>query len=150
MVDRPIFILNGANLDLVGTREPGHYGDMTLADIERACRARADGLGFGIDFRQTNSEGELVGWIHEAEGAAGLVLNAGAYTHTSIAIHDALRALTRPSVEVHLSNIFAREPFRHHSYVAPVVRGSICGLGAKGYELAIEAVAALVGAERAG
>jgi 3-dehydroquinate dehydratase-2 len=142
---KPIFVLNGANLNLVGVREPAIYGAETLSDIRRRTEARAEALGLAVDFRQSNSEGTLVDWIQEArEAAEGIVLNAGAYTHTSIAILDALNAAERPVIEVHLSNIFRREPFRHTSYVTPAAQGLICGFGPKGYELAIEAMAALL------
>ncbi len=135
-----IFILNGPNLNLLGEREPAVYGHTTLADIEYACRQRAEALGASTDFRQSNAEGELIDWIHQARrDADALIINAGAYTHTSIAIMDALLALTIPVIEVHLSNIFRRESFRHHSYISQAATGLICGLGAKGYELAIEA-----------
>jgi 3-dehydroquinate dehydratase-2 len=140
-----IFVLNGPNLNLLGKREPALYGIGTLADIEKACVARGKDLGFRIDFRQDNREGVLVDWIQEAgEKAAGIVLNAGAYTHTSIAIHDALRACGVPVIEVHLSNIFARERFRHHSFVSAVAKGVICGLGPQGYTLALEALQSFV------
>src|SRR5690606_41486952 len=123
----PVFVLNGPNLNLLGKREPGIYGSETLADIEAACRETGERIGLAVDFRQTNVEGVLVDWIQEAgEAAKGLVLNAGAYTHTSIAIHDALRASGLPIIEVHLSNIFARETFRHHAYVSPVARAVTC------------------------
>lgn len=140
-MDRPVYVLNGPNLNMLGQRETGIYGALTLAGIEELCRARAGALGMTVEFRQTNHEGELVDWIHEAgrEGGA-IVLNAGAYTHTSVAVHDALRSVDAPVIEVHLTNIFAREPFRHHSYVSPIARGIICGFGAKGYELALEAL----------
>ncbi|QNT71060.1 type II 3-dehydroquinate dehydratase [Defluviicoccus vanus] len=135
-----IFILNGPNLNLLGEREPAVYGHTTLADIEHACRQRAEALGASTDFRQSNAEGDLIDWIHQARrDADALIINAGAYTHTSIAIMDALLALTIPVIEVHLSNIFRRESFRHHSYISQAATGMICGLGAKGYELAIEA-----------
>ena len=138
-----VYVLNGPNLNLLGTREPEIYGKTTLADIEKMVADRAVTLGLTIDFRQSNSEGELVTWIQEArEAACGLILNAAAYTHTSIAILDALSALDIPIMEVHLSNIFKREEFRHHSYVSPVAQGVICGLGALGYELALEAIRA--------
>lgn len=138
---KPIYVLNGPNLNLLGTREPEIYGKTTLADIKRMVADRAVTLGLETDFRQTNSEGELVNWIQEArEAASGLILNAAAYSHTSIAIFDALSALEIPIMEVHLSNIFKREEFRHHSYVSPVAQGVICGLGAHGYELALEAI----------
>ncbi len=141
-----ILVLNGPNLNLLGKREPGLYGAGTLADIEAACAAKGKELGFRIDFRQTNIEGVLVEWIQQApESAAGIVLNAGAYTHTSIAIHDALRAAALPVIEVHLSNVFARERFRHHSFVSPVAKGIIVGLGPIGYTLALEALAAELG-----
>ena len=137
-----ILVLNGPNLNLLGRREPGIYGRETLADIEAACRRRAEDLGLGLDWRQSNAEGQLVDWIQEAEGrAAAIVINAGAYTHTSIAILDALLAVSVPVIEVHLSNIFRREDFRHVSYVSRAAQGLICGLGAYGYELAIEAAA---------
>ncbi len=140
-----LYILNGPNLNLLGTREPEVYGRATLADIEKLCRDAAKKHGFEIVFRQTNVEGELVDWLHEARTkAAGVVLNAGAYTHTSIAIHDALKATTMPVVEVHLSNPFARESFRHHSYVSSVAQGVICGFGAQGYVFAIDALAGVL------
>jgi 3-dehydroquinate dehydratase-2 len=143
---KPIFVLNGANLNLTGLREPAIYGVETLADIRRRTEARAEALGHVVDFRQSNSEGALVDWIQEArEAAEGIVINAGAYTHTSIAILDALSAAARPVIELHLSNIFRREPFRHISYVTPAAHGLICGFGSKGYELAIEAMADLLG-----
>jgi 3-dehydroquinate dehydratase-2 len=136
-----IFVLNGPNLNLLGKREPGLYGTGTLADIEKACTARGKTLGLAVDFRQTNIEGVLVDWIQEAgEKAKGIIINPGAYTHTSVAIHDAIRGTGLPVIEVHLSNIFARERFRHHSYVSPVAKGVICGLGPLGYTLAIEAL----------
>jgi 3-dehydroquinate dehydratase-2 len=143
---KPIFVLNGPNLNLVGVREPAIYGSVTLDAIRRLTEARARSLGLEVDFRQTNSEGQLVDWIQEArERAAGIVLNAGAYTHTSIAILDALSAAERPVIELHLSNVFRREPFRHTSYVSPAAHGLICGFGPKGYELAMEAMADLLG-----
>ncbi len=138
---KPIFILNGPNLNLIGEREPEIYGADTLASIEQGLRGQAAEAGFEIVFRQSNHEGVLVDWIQEARGgASALILNAGAYTHSSIAILDALRALSAPVVEVHLSNIFKREPYRHHSYVSPAATGVICGFGAQGYRLALAAV----------
>lgn len=143
----PIFILNGPNLNLLGQREPEIYGHDTLESIKAACAARAASHGRSIDFRQTNHEGVLVDWLHEAaHGACGVVLNAGAYSHTSVALHDAARALTVPLIEAHLSNPSARESFRHHSYISPVAQGVVAGFGLLSYLLAIEAAHALAGA----
>lgn len=141
---RPLIsILNGPNLNLLGEREPAVYGRETLLDLEHCCRDEAATLGVDIDFRQTNHEGELVTWIQESrKGVAGLILNAGAYTHTSVALLDALTVLNVPIIEVHLSNIFRRESFRHHSYVSPAATGVVCGLGFDGYRLALRALAA--------
>ncbi len=140
-----ILILNGPNLNLLGTREPAIYGRETLADIKEMCADKGEALDLEIDFRQSNAEGELVAWIQEARGrAAGIVVNAAGLTHTSVAILDALLAAELPVVEVHLSNIFRREQFRRRSYVARAARGVICGLGAHGYVLALEAMARLV------
>ena len=126
---------------MLGVRQPEIYGHETLADIETACRARASELGLEIDFRQSNVEGELVTWIQEArERVGGIVINAAAYTHTSIALLDALNLIEAPIIEVHLSNIYARDAFRHHSYVSPVATGVICGLGSIGYLLALDAI----------
>jgi 3-dehydroquinate dehydratase-2 len=137
-----ILVLNGPNLNLLGVREPKTYGSGTLADIEEACLERAAALDLSLDFRQSNHEGQLVDWIQEArESADGIIINAGAYTHTSIAILDALRACELPIIEVHLSNVFAREAYRHHSYISSVARGVICGFGAHSYILALEAIA---------
>jgi len=148
---KPIYVLNGPNLNLLGTREPEVYGRETLDDLRQRCERKAKSLGFVVDFRQSNLEGELVTWIQEARTeAAGLIVNAGALTHTSIAILDALLACPVPSVEVHLSNIFAREPFRHRSYISKAAKGVICGFGGLGYELAIEALAATVSPGKAG
>ncbi len=139
---KPIYVLNGPNLNMLGTREPAIYGSDTLADIETRTEACAKGLGLTIDFRQSNVEGELVNWIQDARTKAqGIVLNAGGYTHTSVAILDALQAAELPVIEVHLSNIFRRDQFRQHSYISLAATGVICGLGAKGYELALEAMA---------
>ena len=143
-----VFILNGPNLNLLGVREPSVYGRDTLGDIEERCSARAAALGLEIDFRQTNHEGQLVDWIQEArESADGIILNAGALTHTSVALLDALSAAELPVIEVHLSNIFRRESFRHHSYVSLAANGVICGLGARGYELALDGIASLIESE---
>lgn len=140
-----VFVLNGPNLNLLGTREPDIYGRETLADIDRMCAARAKELGLAVELRQSNNEGQLVDWIQEAgAAAAGIVINPAAYTHTSVAIMDALKQAPCPIVEVHLSNIFRREPFRHRSYVSPVANGVICGFGSQGYILALEAIARLV------
>ena len=140
-----VFILNGPNLNLLGVREPSIYGLDTLGDVEERCTARAAALGLEIDFRQSNHEGQLVDWIQEArESADGIILNAGALTHTSVALFDALSAADLPIIEVHLSNIFRRESFRHNSYVSLAANGVICGLGAQGYELALDAIASLI------
>lgn len=146
MADNPtILVLNGPNLNLLGLREPDIYGHETLVDIEEACLESAVALDLAIDFRQSNHEGQLVDWIHEARQTAdGIVLNAGAFSHTSIAILDALNAAALPVIEVHLSNIYRREEFRHHSYVSRAARGVICGFGGHGYELALMALARLL------
>jgi 3-dehydroquinate dehydratase-2 len=137
-----VLILNGPNLNMLGVREPGVYGGETLEAIKSRCEVRAKALGLTVDFRQTNTEGELVSWIQAARGQfAGIIINAGAYTHTSVAIHDALRLGEAPIIEVHLSNIYKRESFRHHSYVSPVAQGVICGFGGQGYEMALDAIA---------
>jgi 3-dehydroquinate dehydratase II len=139
---KPIYVLNGPNLNMLGTRQPEIYGAETLADVHARLERRAAPLGLTVDFRQSNHEGVLVDWIQEArEKAAGLIGNFGAYTHTSVALLDALLLLDIPVIEVHLSNLYKREPFRHHSYIARAATGMICGLGPKGYELALEALA---------
>ena len=140
-----IFILNGPNLNMLGTRQPSIYGYETLADIEKACHRHAAVLDLMVDFRQSNYEGELVSWIQEASHkASGLILNAGAYTHTSLAILDSLALVKQPIIEVHLSNIHAREQFRHHSYVTHIASGLITGFGAYGYRLALTAMIELL------
>ena len=146
MADNPsVWVLNGPNLNLLGEREPDTYGGESLGDIEKRCLKAAKQAKLELEFRQTNHEGELVAWIQEArEGAAGLAINAGAYTHTSVAVHDALRLLSIPIVEVHLSNIFAREAFRHHSYVSAAATGVICGFGGDSYLLALQALAGII------
>jgi 3-dehydroquinate dehydratase-2 len=142
-----IWVLNGPNLNLLGTREPGVYGAQTLADVEASCRDAASRHGWQLDFRQSNHEGVLVDWIqeagrgHAAGGVAGVVFNAGAYTHTSVALHDAMKAVAVPVIEVHLSNVHAREPFRHHSYLSPAAAGIVVGFGVAGYALAIDGLA---------
>lgn len=141
-MSRKILILNGPNLNLLGTREPEIYGSETLADIERLCGETAKELGLEIDFRQSNNEGEMVSNIQEVrDNFAGVIINAAAYTHTSVAIMDALLAVEKPVIEVHLSNIYRRESFRHHSYVSQAATGVICGFGSAGYKLALEAMA---------
>ena len=145
MAGATILVLNGPNLNLLGVREPQTYGRETLADIEESCLERAAALDLSVDFRQSNDEGQLIDWIQEArENADGIIINAGGYTHSSIAILDALKAAELPIIEVHLSNIFRREPFRHLSYVSMAAAGVICGLGSHGYLLALEAIARLI------
>jgi 3-dehydroquinate dehydratase-2 len=144
-MSKPIYVLNGPNLNLLGVREPEIYGHDTLSDIETRCRSLLEGTGHGLVFRQSNHEGELVDWIQEARTeACALIINPAAYTHTSVALHDALKALSVPIIECHLSNPHARESFRHHSYVSLAANGVIAGFGAIGYELAIRAVLSLV------
>ncbi|MEX2298010.1 MAG: type II 3-dehydroquinate dehydratase [Dongiaceae bacterium] len=146
MAKRPtILVLNGPNLNLLGTREPATYGRETLDDIKAACGKHGETLGLAIEFRQTNREDELIGWVQQARGsAAGIVINPAGYSHTTIALLDALLAVGLPTIEVHLSNIFARESFRHHSYVSRAARGVICGLGSQGYRLALTAMAEIL------
>lgn len=144
-----VLILNGPNLNLLGTREPEVYGRTTLEDIEAACRKQAGELGLAVDFRQSNAEAELIEWIQTAKSASdAVILNAGAYTHTSVAILDALQAMDLPLIEVHLSNIYKREAFRHHSYVSQAADGVICGLGMEGYLLALRALAGKLGSQQ--
>ncbi len=142
-----IYVLNGPNLNLLGTREPETYGHATLADVERLCADTAAQFGLKADCRQSNHEGELIDFIHEAHArkAAGIVINAGGYSHTSIALHDALAAVKIPAVEVHVSNIYARDSFRHHSFTASAAFATLCGFGIDGYRLAISGLAARIG-----
>jgi 3-dehydroquinate dehydratase-2 len=146
MAEKPVvFVLNGPNLNLLGTREPGIYGSDTLDDIAGRLDDKALGLGLVVDVRQSNHEGHLIDWLHEAQsvGAKAVILNAGAFTHTSVAIYDAMKAIKVPVFEVHISNPHARETFRHHSYVSLAARGIIAGFGPLGYELALDAAAKL-------
>lgn len=145
---RKILLINGPNLNMLGVREPEIYGTQTLADIRRACEARATSLNLELDFRQSNSEGELVDWIQAARGTCeGIVINPAAYTHTSLAMMDALALTELPVIEIHLSNVFKRESFRQFSYVSPVARGMLCGFGSHGYLLALEAIANILDQE---
>ncbi|CAI3935314.1 3-dehydroquinate dehydratase (AroQ) (PDB:1D0I) [Commensalibacter communis] len=140
-----VYVLNGPNLNMLGMRQPQIYGSATLDDVEQICIQNAENLEIAIDFRQTNDEGELVSWIQECKGKAkGIVINAGAYSHTSIATLDALLSVELPVIEVHISNIYRRESFRHHSYVSHAATGVICGLGLQGYALALAAIADLI------
>jgi len=140
-----IAVLNGPNLNLLGLREPELYGEQTLDDVEALCAEAAEALGLAIDFRQTNGEGELVSWVQECRGRAqGIVINPAGYTTTSIALMDALLAVQLPVIEVHLTNIHKREEFRQHSYVSKAALGVICGLGARGYVLALRALAEIL------
>ncbi|HEV7435737.1 MAG TPA: type II 3-dehydroquinate dehydratase [Pseudorhizobium sp.] len=140
-MSKTVFVLNGPNLNMLGKREPGIYGGKTLKDIENDCVAMGRDLGLTLDFRQSNHEGVLVDWLHEAgENAVGVAMNAGAYTHTSLALHDAIRAISIPVIEVHISNVHAREAFRHHSMIAPACKGVICGFGPTSYVLALHAL----------
>ena len=150
---KKILVLNGPNLNLLGTREPAVYGRETLADVERLCRDEGARLGVVVECRQSNHEGDLVDWIHEAGRATaagdtmGVVLNAGAYTHTSVALHDAIKGAGVPVIELHISNVHAREEFRHHSVISPVARGIVVGFGVPGYSLAIRGLFELHEAE---
>ena len=142
---KTIYVINGPNLNLLGTREPGIYGHFTLADVEKLCRARAKELGHEIEFRQTNHEGQIIDWFHEARAnkAAGVVINPAGYTTTSVAILDAILAVGLPVVEIHITNIHAREEFRHHSYISKAAKAVVCGFGIEGYALAISGLVAL-------
>ncbi|WP_439404286.1 type II 3-dehydroquinate dehydratase [Bradyrhizobium sp. DASA03076] len=142
-----ILVLNGRNLNVLGTREPETYGHATLAEVEKLCRETAASFGIKADCRQSNREGELIDFIHEAHGrkTKGIIINAGGYSHGSIALHDALLAVQIPTVEVHVTNIHARDGFRHHSYTARAALASLCGFGIEGYRLAIQGLAAKLG-----
>ncbi len=145
-----VYVLNGPNLNLLGKREPEHYGHASLQDVEKLCRETAKRHRLDIEFRQSNHEGEIVESVHEAgaKRAAGIIINAGAYTHTSVALRDALVGVGLPVIEVHISNIFARESFRHRSHIAPVAKASLCGFGTEGYALAIDGLATLLAAQK--
>ncbi len=140
-----VFVLNGPNLNLLGTREPEIYGHDTLDDVAQRLDERANALGLAIEMRQSNHEGHLCDWLHEAQacGAKAVLLNAGALTHTSLALYDAIKSITTPVIEVHISNPAAREAYRHHSYVGMAAKGTVAGLGTYGYELALDAAARL-------
>lgn len=146
---KTVFVLNGPNLNLLGTREPQVYGSQTLADVEALCERACAANGFALDFRQTNHEGALVDWIHEAGTLhangklAGVILNAGAYTHTSIALLDAIKGTGIPLIELHISNVHAREAFRHHSFISPAAKAVMAGFGVNGYALAVAGLAGL-------
>ncbi|WP_395069507.1 type II 3-dehydroquinate dehydratase [Paraburkholderia silvatlantica] len=143
-----VLVLNGPNLNLLGTREPAIYGAETLDDVARLCRETAGRLGLEIDFRQSNAEHQLIDWLHEARTRVdGIVINPAAYTHTSVAIADALSAIAKPVIEVHISNVHKREAFRHHSFVSPVAEAIIVGCGTQGYGLALERMATLLAKE---
>lgn len=147
---KTVFILNGPNLNLLGTREPSIYGAATLADVEQLAAVACAQHGLKLVFRQSNHEGQLIDWIHEAgrlhaqDQLAGLIINAGAYTHTSVALHDAIKGTGIICIELHISNVFAREAFRHHSYISPVAKAVMCGFGVNGYPLAVNALADMV------
>lgn len=150
---KTVFVLNGPNLNLLGTREPQVYGSQTLDDVQALCERACMAHGFALDFRQTNHEGALVDWLHEAGrlqaagSLAGVILNAGAYTHTSVALHDAIKGTGITLIELHISNVHAREAFRHHSYISPAAKAVMAGFGVNGYALAIAGLAGLVVAQ---
>jgi 3-dehydroquinate dehydratase-2 len=142
---KTIYVVNGPNLNLLGTREPQIYGHSTLDDVEALCRKTAAGHGYAVEFRQSNHEGDILDWLHEAgaKAAAGVVLNPGGLTHTSVSLHDAIKSISVPVIETHISNIHAREPWRSHSYVSPAAQAVVCGFGIAGYALAIDGIAAM-------
>ena len=150
MTAKPIYVLNGSNLNLLGEREPHIYGHTTLTDIEDICGRTAAAGRHGIAFRQSNHEGQIIDWIHEARREAdAIVINAGAFTHTSLAIHDALKAFSGPIIELHITNVHRRETFRHHSYISFAATAVMCGLGPEGYGIAVDAAAMLVDEQKA-
>ena len=144
---KTLYVLNGPNLNLLGSREPQIYGRSTLRDVEKLCRKAAASHGYAVEFRQSNHEGDIVDWIQEAGAskAVGVVLNPGGLTHTSVSVHDAIKAVSVPVIETHISNIHAREPWRRHSYVSFAAKAIICGFGVAGYALAIDGIAAMAG-----
>jgi 3-dehydroquinate dehydratase II len=144
-----IYVLNGPNLNMLGTREPEKYGHSTLSDVEKLCRETAQRFGITVEFRQSNHEGALVDWIQEAKqkGAAGIVINPAGYTTTSVAILDAIFAVSLPTIEIHITNIHQREEYRHHSYISKGAKAVICGFGVEGYALAIAGLASIIGAK---
>ena len=146
---KTIYVLNGPNLNSLGTREPEKYGRSTLKDVEKLCRKTAERYGLEVDFRQTAREGELVEWFHEAKAkkSAGIVINPAGYSHSSVAILDAINAVAIPTIEVHITNIHQREEFRHHSYISRGAKAVICGFGVEGYALAIQGLAGVIGAK---
>lgn len=149
-MSKPIFIINGPNLNMLGTREPHIYGSTTLAQVGQMCEARAKEVGLTVSFRQSNSETEIIGWCHEAiNGADGIIINPAAFTHTSVAILDALNMVKAPIIELHISNPHKRESFRHHSYITFAATALICGLGVAGYPIAVSAMAELLKAKKA-
>lgn len=149
-MSKPVLILNGPNLNLLGTREPHIYGSTTLAQVEEMCQRRAKACGLKVSFHQSNSEAQIIDWIHGGiNGADGIIINPAAFTHTSVAILDALNMVKAPIIELHISNPHKREPFRHHSYVTFAATALICGLGVNGYPIAVEAMAGLIEAKKA-
>jgi len=148
-MSQTIYVLNGPNLNSLGTREPEKYGHSTLADVEKLCREAAGRFGLTVEFRQSNHEGVLVDWFHEAKQkqVAGIVINPAGYSHTSVAILDAISAVGIPTIEVHITNIHQREEYRHHSYISKGAKAVICGFGVEGYALAIQGLASLIGAK---
>jgi 3-dehydroquinate dehydratase-2 len=150
-MSKPVLVINGPNLNMLGTREPHIYGSATLADVEKMCHDRASQVGLTVSCHQSNSEQQIIEWIHGAiDGADGIIINPAAFTHTSVAILDALNMIKAPIIELHISNPHRREPFRHHSYITLAATALICGLGVNGYPIAVEAMAGLIKARQAG